>query len=105
MSADVLSDTTGQTLRTFVPERAHPGALAYTDKATAFRGLPYHQTMDNGIGPWVHGQAHTNGLESFWSLLKRGFHGTCQKTSDKHLHRNLREFEGRHNQGGLDTID
>jgi len=105
VSADVVPNTTGPTLRTFVRERTHPGALVYTDKATAYRGLPYHQAVDHGIGQWVDGQAHTNGLESFWSLMKRGFHGTYHKMSDKHLHRYVREFEGRYNQRSLDTID
>ena len=105
MSADVVLNTTGPTLRTFVRERTHPGALVYMDRATADGGLPYHHTLDHGIGQWVDDLAHTNGLESFWSLMKRGFHGTYHKMSDKHLHRYAREFEGRHNQRTLDTID
>ncbi len=51
------------------------------------------------------GQAHTNGLESFWSMLKRGYHGTYHGMSPKHLPRYVAEFEGRHNQRPQDTID
>ena len=40
---------------------------------------------------------HTNGLESFWSLMKRGYHGTCHQMSPKHLPRYVGEFSGRHN--------
>ena len=65
------------------------------------RGLPYHQTVRHSVNEWVNEQAHTNGLESFWSLLKRVYH----KMSPKHLHRYVREFEGRHNQRELDTVD
>ena len=47
--------------------------------------------------------AHTNGLESFWALMKRGYVGTYHKMSKKHLDRYVTEFEGRHNVRGLDT--
>ena len=103
--ADVAPGTTGPTLRTFVRERTHPGTLVYTDRAMACRGLPYHQTVDHGIGQWVDGQAHTNGLERFWSLMKRRFHCTYHKMSARHLHRYVRKFEGCYNQRSLDTID
>ena len=49
--------------------------------------------------------AHTNGIESFWSLLKRGYYGTFHKTSPEHLNRYVSEFAGRHNTRFLDTVD
>ncbi len=69
------------------------------------RGLPYHEAVKHSVHEWVNGQAHTKGLESFWALLKHGHHGVYHKMSPKHLHRYVREFEGRHNQRTLDTID
>ena len=105
VSAAVVPDTTGATLRGFVQERTADGAMVYTDDATAYRGLSHHQTVRHGVGQWVDGQAHTNGLESFWSLMKRGYHGTYHKMSPKHLERYVGEFEGRHNQRPADTID
>ena len=51
------------------------------------------------------GQAHTNGIESFWALLKRGYYGTYHRMSPKHLQRYVDEFAGRHNMRPLDTID
>ena len=54
---------------------------------------------------YVSGQAHTNGIESFWALLKRGYHGTYHHMSEKHLDRYVLEFSGRHNHRLLDTID
>ena len=48
--------------------------------------------------------AHTNGMESFWAMLKRGYHGTYHRMSPKHLQRYVAEFEGRHNDRPLDTM-
>ena len=47
----------------------------------------------------------TNGMESFWALLKRGYYGTYHKMSIKHLSRYVNEFSGRHNVRPFDTID
>ena len=52
----------------------------------------------------MNGQAHTNGVESFWGMLKRGYHGTYHRMSHKHLQRYVNEFAGRHNIRPLDTI-
>ena len=54
---------------------------------------------------YVNGQAHTNGIESFWAMLKRGYVGTYHRMSPKHLHRYVDEFSGRHNIRTADTID
>ena len=48
--------------------------------------------------------AHTNGIESFWSMLKRAHKGTFHKISAKHLQRYVNEFAGRHNVREADTI-
>ena len=48
--------------------------------------------------------AHTNGMESFWSLLKRGYIGIYHHMSVKHLDRYVTEFEGRHNNRPSDTL-
>ena len=50
-------------------------------------------------------QAHTNGIESFWALLKRGYYGTYHQMSAKHPQRYVAEVEGLHNLRPLDTID
>ena len=104
VSAAVVPDTTGRTLRGFVQQHTHPGAMVYTDEAHAYRSLPYHQSVRHSMSEWVDGQAHTNGLESFWSLLKRGYHGTYHKMSEKHLDRYVAEFSGRFNDRERDTI-
>lgn len=57
------------------------------------------------MAEYVRGQAHTNGMESFWSMLKRAHAGTFHKLSPKHLNRYVQEFAGRHNVRVLDTLD
>ena len=54
----------------------------------------------SNIGAWeyVKDQAYTNGIESFWALLKRGYIGTYHKMGVKHLNRYAKEFADRHNQ-------
>lgn len=48
--------------------------------------------------------AHTNGIESFWAMLKRGYKGTYHNMSVKHLSRYVTEFAGRHNVRDMDTL-
>ena len=81
------------------------GTKIYTDTATGYSGLPNHEAVRHSVGEYVKGQAHTNGMESFWSMMKRGYYGTYHKMSPKHLGRYVAEFEGRHNQRPLDTIE
>ena len=63
----------------------------------------HHEAVAHGTGEYVRGMAHTNGLESFCSLMKRGYTGIYHKMSPKHLDRYVTEFAGRHNARGLDT--
>ena len=76
ISAAVVPSTHGRTLKRFVGQRMHPGAAIYTDTHGAYRGLPNHTALNHTVGEYVKGQAHTQGLESFWATLKRGYHGT-----------------------------
>ncbi|MCY4461231.1 MAG: transposase [Albidovulum sp.] len=57
------------------------------------------------VGEYVREQAHTNGMESFWSMLKRACHGTFHHISAKHLDRYVRQFSGKHNMRRMDAID
>ena len=58
-----------------------------------------------GWKAYVIEQAHTNGIESFWSMLKRGYQGTYHQMSPKHLDRHVHEFSGRHNIREQDTVE
>ena len=67
--------------------------------------MPYrsHWTVRHSVGEYVRQQAHTNGIESFWALMKRGFDGTYHQMSVKHLNRYVTEFSGRYNSRPKDT--
>ena len=104
VSATVVTRTDAATLQGFVQDQAADGARVYTDDATAYHGLDNHQSVKHSVGEYVDGQAHTNGIESFWAMLKRGYHGTYHKMSAKHLNRYVTEFSGRHNLRRKDTL-
>ena len=103
VSTAVVSGTDTSTLQRFVVERAKDGAAIYTDEHAAYRGLPNHSTVNHGVREYVNGMAHTNGIESHWAMLKRGYHGVYHQMSAKHLNRYVTEFSGRHNARPLDT--
>ena len=63
-----------------------------------------HHTVKHSVSEYVNSQAHTNGIESFWAMLKRGYTGVYHKMSVEHLGRCVNEFTGRHNVRKLDTI-
>ena len=94
VAARVVERTDKPTLQGFVHETTKDGAKVYTDEARAYQGLPNHESVKHSISEYVNGQAHTNGVESFWSLLKRGYHGTYHRMSPKHLDRYVKEFAG-----------
>ena len=94
------------TLQGFVAQHAAPDAKVFTDDASAYEGLPFdHEAVCHSAGEYVRGMAHINGVESFWSMLKRGYHGTYHHMSAKHLDRYVGEFAGRHNIRESDTAD
>ena len=105
VTAKVVRNTDRATLHGFVGDHAQPGTKVYTDDARAYMGLPNHESVKHSVGEYVRGQAHTNGVESFWSLLKRGYHGIYHKMSPKHLNRYVSEFATRHNIRDADTLE
>ena len=83
-----------------------PGAVVYTDSASAYRGVPFHhEAVNHSRGEYVRGDATTNGIESFWALLKRAYQGTFHSLSKKHLDRYVAEFCGRSRLRGLGTFE
>ncbi len=103
--ATPIKRTDGETLRGFVSYCVEPGTKVYTDDHGGYHGLPNHETVKHSVSEYVDGQAHTNGIESFWSMLKRGYKGTYHRMSAKHLPRYVNEFADRHNVRKLDTLE
>ncbi len=105
IAARVVGSTDAQTLQAFVEEHTTEDAQVYTDDARAYEGLPNRSSVKHSVGRYVDGHIHTNGIESFWSMLKRAHKGTFHKLSPKHLQRYVNEFVMRNNIRGLDTLD
>jgi transposase-like protein len=82
-----------------VRKHVEAGAALYTDALMSYRGLGSeyaHEVVDHAV-QYVNGQVHTNGLENFWSLLKRGISGTYVSIEPFHLFRYLDEQTFRYN--------
>ncbi len=79
--------------------------MAYTDENRSYKGLENYKAVCHSVGEYVNGQIHTNGVESFWSKLKRSHKGIYHKMNPKHLQRFGDEFSGRHNLRNYDTED
>ena len=106
VAARAVENTEGATLKGFVAEHTAPGAKVFTDEASGYQGMDFdHEAVNHSAGEYVRGMAHTNGIESFWSMLKRGYQGTFHHFSEKHLDRYVSEFAGRHNVREADTAD
>ena len=104
--AKVVEATDTKTLQRCVADHAAPGATVYTDEASTYKGMPFkHESVRHGTGEYVRGMAHTNGIESFWAMLKRAHKGTFHKISEKHLERYVTEFSGKHGIREQDTVD
>jgi transposase-like protein len=74
--------------------------LVATDESAGYHKLYQafpHKTVDHKAGEYVRGEVHTNNIENFWSLLKRGVIGTYHNVSAKYLPLYLNEFQFRHN--------
>ena len=98
VAAQRIENTDKPTLQGFVGEHAAPGATVYTDEHGSYEGMRlHHEAVKHSVSEYVRGQAHTNGMESFWSMLKRGYHGTFHHFSEKHTGRYVAEFSRRHN--------
>jgi hypothetical protein len=78
-----------------VKEHTEDDTMVYTDEAAAYRGLPRpHESVKHSVSEYVREQAHTNGIESHWAALKRGYDGVYHHMSAKHLQRPGRGSEG-----------
>jgi len=101
-----IDNTSKSTLQGFINQNASLGCIVYTDTHSSYKGIKgyTHLSVNHTVGEYVRQQAHTNGIESFWALLKRGHYGVFHYMSAKHLHRYVNEFSNRHNTASYGTM-
>ncbi len=109
VKAKVIKDSKGDTLKKAVRENVRPGAILFTDEQKGYIGLTEykHRSVKHSAKEFVNGMAHTNGIESVWAVLKRGFNGIYHNWTEKHCDRYVDEFTFRLNDGNceIDTMD
>ena len=96
---DVKSFVIKETLTTKIRVNVKPNSNIYTDEWKAYKNLyEYnHQKVNHKLGEYVSNDVYTNGIESFWAILKRRYYGIYHQWSFKHLQRYINEFALRHN--------
>lgn len=95
----VVPGTRRNHLKPHIQEHVEAGSAIFTDELKSYRGLEAdyaHQVIDHAV-EYVRGNVHTNGMENFWSLLKRGLHGTYVSVEPFHLFRYIDEQAYRYN--------
>jgi transposase-like protein len=83
----------------YIREHVNENSRLVTDMAPHYKFSPVakHETVDHSKYEWARGDVHTNTLEGFFSIVKRGLVGIYQRVSEKHIDRYLTEFDFRHN--------
>jgi transposase-like protein len=98
--AKVVPNTKSKTLHGEIVSHVEPKSIVYTDSATGYDHLAkkdfIHETT-NHMNEYVRGQVHTQGIENFWALLKRGIGGTYVSIEPFHLDRYIDEQIFRYN--------
>ena len=105
ITAKVIEETTKPTVQEFINDNRSKDASVLTDEHKSYEDLTNHASVNHSQKQWavstaLREYAHTNGIESFWAVLKRAYHGTYH-----HLNRYVTQFAGKHNLRSLDTID
>jgi transposase-like protein len=96
----VVENTKGCTLKPIIKSKLKEGATLVTDGWVGYKGLDKyykHKVIPHNKGQYKKGAYHTNSIEGFWSMLKRGIIGIYHVTSRKHLHKYCDEFAYRYN--------
>jgi transposase-like protein len=96
-----VNDVNAATLRPILKAQVDPASWLMTDESAVYRSIgkefKHHFTVEHGANEYVRGSAHTNTIEGFFSIFKRGMVGVYQHCSSAHLKRYLAEFDFRYN--------
>jgi transposase len=107
--ARVIPDVTGASLTGLIKKHVTPGSVVYTDELNSYRRVGFlrdkqgkhlnfrHRTIRHKDGIYVRGDIHTNSVEGFWSLVKRGIGGVYHSVSPEYLQTYLDEYTFRYN--------
>ena len=99
-----VSGETTSNMVDFVKTHVPQDSTIYSDEAAAYKQLKKtykHDNVKHSLNIYVEGQVHTNTIENFWSVLKRGLYGVYHQVSDKHISRYLDEYAARFNNRSL----
>jgi transposase-like protein len=95
-----MPNVRAETLGEVLGNHASPKSSLMTDEERSFLALGWnfasHRTVNHSCDEYVRGDVHTNTVEGFFSILKRGVYGIYQHVSEAHLHRYLTEFDFRY---------
>lgn len=92
----------------FIQDNVEQGTHICSDEYTSYSQLHKlysHSTVTHSLRVYKIGETHTNTIENFWSVLKRGLYGIYHQVSDKHLERYLNEFTARYNSRDINSFD
>lgn len=104
----VIPDTKASTIKPIINALVEKGSILITDEWKAYAGLKKnydHVVINHKSNEYTKDGFHTNSIEGFWSLLKRGIYGIYHQASPKHLHRYCDEFAHRYNSRKLKDND
>jgi transposase-like protein len=104
-----VAQVNGNTLRDILFTQLDRKSTLMTDEASAYivagKDFDRHETVNHGADEYVRGNAHTNTVEGYFSILKRGIIGTYHHVSQQHLKRYLAEFDFRYNERSALGVD
>lgn len=105
-----VPNVTAKVLRPIIAKHAHRDTRFMTDEAHVYGPMGWnfsggHFTVKHSENEYVRGPVHTNTVEGYFSILKRGIYGVYQHVSEAHLHRYLCEFDFRYSNRAKLNID
>lgn len=104
-----VPEVNADTLKPILKEQIAADTTLYTDEAGQYKwaGKHFvdHDFVRHGIGEYVRGDVHTNTMENYFSIFKRGMKGIYQHCSKRHLRRYLAEFDFRYNNRGVTDVE
>lgn len=109
VKAQVMDKVNSKPMQKYIDENVEPGSTLSTDEAVVYNPIKGFAKLkvNHSAKQYVNGMALSNGIESVWAVLKRGYHGTFLHFSKKHLNRYVNEFTFRLNDENvqIDTMD